>query len=279
MRGQNSNAMLPVRRGLGRLVSVFALIALSACAAQGPATFPEAASQATAAGGEIRAVLDTDQGQLTLMLDPAAAPVAIAALRQSFERQEWTDVPIQWVRPHTEIRTGLPGGALPLASELSAEALGLSAIRIEDPGAAMNAIQFELEPAFLRAGAQASPQLREWIAAWRRDFDPGFLVGVTRLQINEALGYRYQPGHATRPARRGSVALVPDKPGSTTLALAILLRDQPKRDGCWVVIGRVESGLELVESLSLAPRLHPKSFEPERPARITRAAIPQEPSH
>ncbi len=278
MCGQNSNAMLPVLRGLGRMVSVFALIALSACAAQGPATFPGAASQATA-GGEIRAVLDTDQGQLILMLDPAAAPVAIAALRQSFERQEWTGVPIQWVRPHTEIRTGLPGGVLPLASELSAEALELSAIRIEDAGAAMNAIQFELEPAFLRAGAQASPQLREWIASWRRDFDPGFLVGVTRLQINEALGYRYQPGFATQPARRGSVALVPDKPGSTTLALAILLRDQPKRDGCWVVIGRVESGLELVEPLSLAPRLHPKSFEPERPARITQAAIAEEPSH
>lgn len=278
MCGQNSNAKLPVLRGLGRVVSVFALVALGACAAQRPATLPEATPQA-AASGEIRALLDTDHGQLTLVLDPAAAPVAVAALQRSFERQDWIGVPIQWVRPHTEIRSGLPRGAAPLASELSAEPLALSAMRIEDAGAAMNAIQFELEPAFGRAGGKATPELQAWIATWRQHFDASFLIGVTRQQINEALGYRYQDGYATQPARRGSVALVPDQPGSSTLALAILLRDQPKRDGCWVVIGRVESGLELIEALSIAPRLHPKSFEPEQPARITRTAIPESLPH
>lgn len=272
MRGQNSNALLPVLGGLGRLVSVLALVAFAACAAQQPATLADAAPQA-AASGEILVLLDTDSGPMTLVLDPAAAPVAVAALRRSFEQQDWDGVAIQWVRPHTEIRTGLPRGAAPLASELSAEPLDLDAQRIEDAGAAMNAIQFELEPAFGRAGAKATPELQAWIATWREHFDAAFLVGVTRRQINQALGYRYQPGYATQPVRRGSVALVLDKPGSSTLALAILLRDQPKRDGCWVVVGRVETGLELVEALSIAPRLHPKSFEPERPVRIARTRI------
>ncbi|HWS26259.1 MAG TPA: peptidylprolyl isomerase [Xanthomonadales bacterium] len=278
MRGQNSNAMLPVLRGFGRLVSAFALVALAACAAQQP-TSSAAATPPTQGSGEFRVVLDTDQGALAVVFDPATAPLAVAALRSSFERQDWTGVPIQWVRPHTEIRTGLPRDATPLASELSADPLALGEKRIEDAGAAMNSIQFELEPAFGRAGSEATPELQAWIATWRQHFDPAFLIGVTRQQINEALGYRYRQGYATQPVRRGSVALVASKPGSSTLALAILLRDQPKRDGCWVVVGRVESGMERVDTLSIAPRLHPKSFEPERPARITRTEITELLSH
>lgn len=270
MRGRNANAMRRVARRLASLVSGLVLCALAGCAAQPPAPAAEARALPH---GAFRAVLHTDQGVLNLAIDPATAPLAVATLRQSLEHGDWDGVAIQWVRPHTEIRTGVPRGAVPLASELSAGPLGLREMRIEDAGAAMNAIQFELEPALLRAGASATPQLRDWIADWRQHFDAAFLVGTSREQINAALGYRYQEGYATQPMRRGSVALVSDKPGSTTLALAILLRDQPKRDGCWVVIGQVESGLDLVQSLSIAPRLHPKSFEPEQPARITRIEI------
>lgn len=273
MRGVDSTrTRLWVPRGLALQLIAVALMALAACAAGPPPTVIDVAPPTTHRG-EFRAVLHTDQGELALVFDPAAAPLAVAALRRSFERGNWNGVPISWVRPHTEIRTGLPRDAMPLPSELSARALGLQQLRIEDAGAAMNAIQFELEPALLRAGAQASPQLHAWIATWREHFDAAFLVGVTRQQINEALGYRYQDGYATRPARRGSVALVPDKPGSSTLALSILLRDQSKRDGVWVVIGQVESVLDRVQSLSLARRLHPKSFEPEQPARITRIEV------
>ena len=56
------------------------------------------------------------------------------------------------------------------------------------------------------------------------------------------------------------------------------LGDQPKRDGCWVVIGQLVSGYVLVDSLSIAPRLHPKSFEPEQPTHITRTEVPQSPA-
>lgn len=278
MRGQNSIFAWTGPVGRRLLLPAIMLIALGACAMQ-QAVPAQAVSRPGVSGAEFRVQFDTDQGPLLLVFDPASAPQAVAALRQSFAAEDWNGVPILWVRPHTEIRTGLPRNALPLASELSAEPLGLGAIRIEDAGAAMNTIQFELEPAFARAGAAASTQLAAWIAEWRAHFDANFLVGMTRQQINEALGYRYAPGHATRPMRRGSVALVAAEPGSTSLALAILLRDQPRRDGCWVVVGRVESGLDLVDRLSIAPRLHPKSFEPAQPARISRTSITSAPSN
>lgn len=272
MRGQNSIYAWSGHVGRHLLLPAIMLIALGACAAQ-QAVPAQVATPPAVTGAEFRVLVDTDQGPLTLVFDPASAPRAVAELRKSFAAQDWNGVPIPWVRPHTEIRTGLPRKAMPMASELSAEALGLGAIRIEDAGAAMNAIQFELEPAFLRAGAAASPQLQAWISTWRAHFDAAFLIGATRQQINEALGYRYAPGYATGAMRRGSVALVAGDPGSTTLALSILLRDQPRRDGCWVVVGRVESGLDLVDRLSIAPRLHPKSFEPAQPARISQTSI------
>lgn len=278
MRGQKSIFAWTGADGRRLLLPAVMLIALGACAMQ-PAVPAQAVARPAVSGAEFRVQFDTDQGPLVLVFDPASAPQAVAALRQSFARQDWNGVPILWVRPHTEIRTGLPRNALPLASELSAEPLGLANIRIEDAGAAMNAIQFELEPAFLRAGAAASPQLQAWISTWRANFDAAFLIGATRQQINEALGYRYAPGYATGAMRRGSVALVAGDPGSTTLALSILLRDQPRRDGCWVVVGRVESGLDLVDRLSIAPRLHPKSFEPAQPARISQTSTTSAPSH
>lgn len=277
MRGQNFIFAWSGSVGRRLLLSASLLFALGACAVQQAVPADEAARPRESAA-EFRVQFDTDQGPLTLVFDPASAPRAVAALRQSFVAGDWNGVPVLWVRPHTEIRTGLPRGAVPLASELSAEPLGLGAVRIADAGSAMNTIQLELEPAFARAGAAASPQLAAWIAEWRAHFDAAFLIGVTRQQINQALGYRYAPGHATRPMRRGSVALVAAEPGSTTLALAILLRDQPKRDGCWVVVGRVESGLDLLDRLSIAPRLHPKSFEPAQPARISRTSITSAPS-
>lgn len=271
MYAASSSAADRIHAGFRCLLPTFAAMLLGACALS-PAT--PSAPGALPAEAALAAAIRTEHGELVLSFDAAAAPQAVAALRRAFEQHGFDGTRIAWVRPHTEIRTQVPAGApTSLASELDARALGLDVQRIEDPGAAMNAIQFELEPAFLRAGNQASPQLRAWIATWRADFDPGFLVGTTRQQINEALGHRYQDGHASRPLRRGSVALVPAGPNSTTLAMAILLRDQPERDGRWVVVGQVESGIEVVEAITLLPRLHPKSNQLKQPVRIVSADV------
>lgn len=258
----------PLLVGVRALCMVGATLGLVACALTKVRDEPRAPRSAE----PFTADFEVDGATLVLEFDPAAAPVAVAALRESLEADRWHGVAFDWVQPNVEIRTAAATPVL-LTSELDGTALGLERIAIADSGAAMNLVQMELEPAFMRAGAAATPQLRDWIMRWRRDFDPTFLVGVTRLQINSALGYPSQTGLRTRPVRRGSVALVSAAPGSSALALAIILRDQPARDGRWVVVGRVVSGLELVQRISIAPRIHPKSREPVAPLRIERGEI------
>lgn len=235
----------------------------------GCATLPKDADGTSTA----RVELDTGAGRIILVIDQAAAPRATAALLARIEDGRFDGVAFDWVQPHVEIRTGAPQDDQRLPSELDAVALGLDRIRIEHAGSAMEMIQRELEPAFMQAGGQTSAQLQDWIGQWRRTFLADFLIGVSRQQINAALGYRYQQGYASRPARRGSVALVPADPGSSSLALAILLGDLPDRDGRWVVVGQVAEGLDIAEQLSVQARTHPKRHTPKEPVRIQRTRL------
>ena len=249
------------------------LCGLAGCADMNAPTraSPAAATQTVAS---FESTLRLADGSVRLTIDSRAAPLAVAELKRALASGGFDGVAIDWIRPHVEIRTGVPIAApAAMASELDAVALGLDRELINDTAAAMNLIRMELEPALLRAGNDASPQLQAWVRQWRAQFDPGFLIGVSRQQINEALGYRYQRGYASRPARRGSVALLPAMPGRTSLALAILLTDQPERDGRWVVVGHVSAGLELVDRISVAPRVHPKFNAPVAPVLIQHTTL------
>jgi cyclophilin family peptidyl-prolyl cis-trans isomerase len=240
------------------------LLTLTACASPQPT----GSGAATA-----RVQLDTGLGRIELEIDSATAPAATAAVLAQLENRRFDGLAFDWVQPHTEIRTGPPADDRRLPSELDAVALGLDQRRIEHAGTAMETIQRELEPAYMQAAGAGTPQLRTWIAQWRKLFVPDFLIGVSREEINTALGYRYQRGYASRPLRRGSVALVPAEAGSTTLALAIVLRDLPERDGRWVVIGQISSGLEIVEQISLQARVNPKRHRPAQPVPIVHARL------
>ena len=219
--------------------------------------------------------IDTDQGQIVLDLDSRTAPKAMALLLPQLRSGGFDGVGFDWVRPHTEIRSTAPKSGPTLPSELDAWALGLDQQQIADAGAAMRTIQGELEPAWMASGSSASPQLQQWIQQWRATFTPDFLIGISRAEINAALGYPRHPGVATLPVRRGSVALVPSSAGFTTLALAIVLRDQPARDGRWVVVGEVRSGLDIAEKIALQPRVHPKFQQPVKPVLVLRTRVPQ----
>lgn len=257
-------------RAVARPLAFALCLLLSACAPRHP---KDPAADPTAGRFEVEIGIEGG-GALVLEFDRQAAPQAVAALESSFRDGRWQGVEIGWIRPHTEIRTAPPTGMGEIVSELDAHALHLDAQRIADVGEAMGVIHTELEPALQRADAVASPQLHAWVRTWRAHFDAAFLVGTSRMQINEALGYRYAQGYASQPLRRGSVALVAaGTPGRSTFALALLLRDQPERDGRWVVVGAVHSGLELIERLSLAPRTNPKRQEPATPARIASTSI------
>lgn len=211
--------------------------------------------------------------QVSVELDPAAAPQAVKQLRESLQRGAWNGIRISWLAPNRELRSEAPAGYLPLPAELNAEPFALDAQRIETLADAMRLMERSLEPALLRRGERAGTQLREWVAEWRRSFDATFLLGLNRRQINEALGYTYRTGLQSRRALRGSVALVPGEPGETTLALAFLLRDQPQRDGRWVVVGQVRSGLEALQRLSRRARMHPRSQQPIEPLLIEQAEV------
>ena len=231
------------------------------------------ASPASSGAQISQVVIDTSHGRLTVELDTRSAPVATTALIAALEQGGYDNAQLNWIQPHVEIRIEAPAGSKDYPSELNAVALRLDQQVITDAGKARNTIQRELEPAWMKAGAGATAQLNQWIQEWRKSFVPDFLIGITRTQINEALGYHYQLGVSSRPVRRGSVALVPAAPGRSTLALAIILRDQAARDGRWVVVGEVRSGLDIAEQIALEPRTHPKLHQPLTPIRVRHTRV------
>ena len=185
-----------------------------------------------------------------------------------------------YTRPHLEIRLAArePAAAFTVSSELDAAALGLETSRIADAGEAMNEMQFELLPALKRPNStrQSTPTLVEWSSRFETNgYDASFLIGKSRRELLEAIGYRFTSGLASLPATRGAVALVPASPTESVLALAILLADHPTRTGRWVVIGRVDSGLEVAEAISLATHALPqaKDYRPLVPASVQNAEV------
>jgi hypothetical protein len=95
--------------------------------------------------------------------------------------------------------------------------------------------------------------LQGWMDEWYRTHSASFLVGVTREQVNRAVGYVYEGGLNSRPVVEGTVALVPVSPRESVPRLAIALTDMPGRTGRWMVVGHVTKGLELVRTISEGP--------------------------
>ena len=100
------------------------------------------------------------------------------------------------------------------------------------------------------------PTLMEWLKTWSTTFDAGFLIGVSRKEINEVLGYSYRSGLESRPVTRGAVSLEPFSPRWSTPRLTIALKRIPSQDGRRMVIGHVAEGLEIADRIS-AGRLSP----------------------
>lgn len=263
---------------------------LAACASVGGAS-------TAAPAGDVCLRLETGAGAITLQLARAAAPEAISAIARLatnpiydagvIPRPEaatttsyFDGLAFDYTRPHLEIRLAArePAAAFTVSSELDAGALGLETSRIADVGEAMNALQFDLLPAIQRPNStrQSTPTLVEWASRFETNgYDSSFLVGKSRRELLEAIGYRFTNGLSSLPATRGVVALVPASPTESVLSLAILLADHPTRTGRWVVIGQVASGLEVAESISLAPHALPqaKDYRPLVPAIVQNAEV------
>ena len=241
--------------------------------------------------------LETADGELVIRLDRAAAPLAVAAIERlaagpiynpdllpraaaAAAVGYFADLDFDYVRPRLELRLANrePAAAFTVEAELDAAAFGFDSEMIADAGEAMNLLQFELLPAFRRAGANrvATPQLAAWAEKFESDgYDASFLIGVSRRQILEAIGYRFRSDLGSRPAVRGAVALVPTSPTDARLSLSILLADHPQRTGRWVVVGEVARGLELADTVSLRPLAEParRDNRPLYPLSVTQARL------
>lgn len=141
----------------------------------------------------------------------------------------------------------------------------------------MTVLQRELLVAYgtKKKSGQIPHNLKRLLDPWFTDYMPDYLIGVSRKEINEALGYPYQKGVESRPAVRGSVLVKPISPTHSSARLSVLLQDIPERTGRWMVIGRVTRGLEVADSISVRPRIHDRraEFRPVDPVVIVRASL------
>lgn len=219
--------------------------------------------------------LETAEGAILIELARDAAPSAVATIErlargpiydlELVPRAEaardagyFDGLAFEYTRPHLELRLAVrsPAAAFTVEAELDAAALGLDRQKVADAGEAMERLQMELLPARQRPTAErrSTPRLEEWAERFESGgYDPSFLVGTSRQELLEAIGYRFRSGLASRPAVRGAVALVPASPTEALLSLTILLADHPRRTGRWVVVGRVVEGLELADAIASRP--------------------------
>jgi len=218
---------------------------------------------------------------------PSAESAAVAEPTEPDEVAGFYDgLVFDFTRPHVELATSTraPSSSFTVDNELDAEALGLDRAVIEDRAQAMTVLQRELLPDFIRnkKNGTITPRLRTWLDRWSAHHSPDFLVGASRRQVNEALGFVYHSGLASRPPDRGAVALWPASPTRATLRLTIFLTDLPQRSGQWMVIGRVSRGLDVAEAISSQPldeQAGLDDYKPVDPVRIVRATfacLPQE---
>lgn len=234
--------------------------------------------------------VNTTAGMIDIRLYPEAAPSAVAMLSamvtEPIAREAGTEalrnsnyydgLSIDYTKPHIEIRTSKRRSPdVVFNQEIDAEALGLHEQRISTAGQAMNAIQDELLPKFRAAQRSGTtlPQLERWLEKWYDGYEADFLIGVSRQQINEALGHRYIQGLASKPVRKGSVALKPASTSSASPILSIALKDMPQRTGKWMVVGEVVQGLNLADRISTAPLDRPtyvrsRTYKPRDPVVI-----------
>jgi hypothetical protein len=274
------------RQGLLAPLALLALLGGCASSRSAPrAVSPQLARSAAADGGTCFRI-STDLGAIDLRFDPAAAPIAIAEIRRLAETppggasagSRFDGLELGYARPRLELRLQAPPGApAAIEAELDATVLGLDRELVTDPGMAMNALQNELLPALRRPSSErrSTPTLEAWSRRFEVDHDPSFLVGKSRKELLEAIGYRYRTGVASRPATRGAVALVPVSPHEASLSLALLLSDLPSRTGRWVIVGEVVAGLELAEAISLRPLAVPeaRNFLPLQPVVVRQGQI------
>lgn len=234
-------------------------------------------------------VLNTYDGAIEIEVFPEAAPVAVNQLLRLVEgpifRDEFTTAGpdrelvgyfdglfFDHARRGHEVGTSIrsPSSSMLIRMQMDATALGLEDRRVESSSDAMEIWQNEIVPYEGSIHGRKDPPglLGEWMTEWKETMRPDFLVGASRKDINEALGYVYETGLPSLPVRRGAVGLRRISKEWTTPAIIIALNDRPDLDGRRMIIGNLISDIEIVDQISRR-RLTPTKSERNRPLNPT----------
>ena len=238
-----------------RLAGLFALMALLL------------APEVRALDMQPRLEVATSAGSIEITLLLQAAPKAVAQLRLLAAEPgasansvggHYDEASVDYTWPLVEIGVATlrqNDVAVRFEQEIDAEALGLDELRVESSGQAMDVWQFELAKAdkkWKNSGRRPQRYL-DWLTLWEQHGSADFLLGVSRKTLNELLGYRYESGLESQPARRGAVYLKTRSQREATSGLVILLSDRPQLDGQVTVVGKVTRGLDVAEEISRRP--------------------------
>jgi len=171
-----------------------------------------------------------------------------------------------YIKPHLEISTSErnPAGMFQFETEIDADALGLNRKLIKNRADAMSVMQRELLAAYqkVKKRGKIPGQLGLWVKKFHEAYNPDFLIGISRKEINQALGYVYKTGLESKPVVKGSVALRPVSPRISSARLTIILEDWPERTGKWMIIGHVVMGLDLADKFSIQPLVTARHIKP-----------------
>jgi cyclophilin family peptidyl-prolyl cis-trans isomerase len=244
--------------------------------------------------GRPHLVMTTGMGKIEIELFEDAAPNTVRRLRELvrgpvfntdlMDREEraaevgyYDGLVFDFIKKHNRIVTSErpPGGLVRFPKEIDAAALGLDLDKVEDEGEAVNVIQREILKKYrdTKRRGERTKQLEAWVERWKETYSGDFLVGVSRKEINEALGYEYQEGLASRPVKKGAVVLKPVSARAASPRLILVLADMPQKTGRWMVVGHVVRGLEVADEISLQPlttpgHIKPRHFTPLSPVVI-----------
>ncbi|HBX36452.1 MAG TPA: peptidylprolyl isomerase [Pseudohongiella sp.] len=227
--------------------------------------------------------ISSSLGDIQLELFPDAAPLNVERVRQlaAAERAYYDNLTFHRSVNDTLIQLGAPERAgrerpaTTVRDEINARGLGLEQQQVLDPGGRPHAwlnirdqMDFQsklLMPLYRRLNISNESQLVQ-----RQDEVLGQLRNMNLLQAYEQMGYRYDGTLASRRPLAGSVVMANYGPNTNDGELVILLRDAPWLTGTHTVVGRVASGMDVVEQIGRYPNASVRVYQ-VRPVSVTPA--------
>jgi len=149
-------------------------------------------------------------------------------------------------------------GGLEWPEEIDGPALGLASVRLDDSTQLHTLWQEAIYPrwrSLVDEGRTVPAGLQAWVDDLHRDGTAAEdnLLGMTRLDWLEGMGFQWTEGGSRAPFDRGAVAAYAEWPGDGDARFVLALDRVPQRDGRSTVFGRVLHGWETLERIRRLP--------------------------